>query len=390
MGIIRFLLAISVVIEHSRQVFGFELVGGQIAVQAFYIISGFYMTLILNEKYIGKNNSYKLFISNRLLKLYPIYWAVLLLTILASIGISIYSSGQSMGKLQSYFEYTYLMDFGSLFFLILTNIIVIFQDTVMFLGLDTESGGLFFTTDFRQTTPALYSFLIVHQAWTIGIEITFYLIAPFLVRRKLAFVCTLIVLSALLRIVLYTNGLQHDPWTYRFFPTELFFFLLGTIAYHIYKKIEGLHLKQSYLMAIYFTVLLFTFSYSWISLPYKMYIYFLFFFLSVPFIFVLTKSWGKDRYMGELSYPIYISHMLILMAIKSLFSSEKEGVGYIVIIVSILFSVVLHELIAKKIERIRQHRVKPANTLLVASESPTITPPYTSKYRARIRRITGL
>ena len=50
MGIIRFLLAISVVIAHTSSVYGFKLVGGQIAVQAFYMISGFYMTLILNEK----------------------------------------------------------------------------------------------------------------------------------------------------------------------------------------------------------------------------------------------------------------------------------------------------------------------------------------------------
>ncbi len=72
MGILRILLAISVVLAHSSSIFGFSLVGGQIAVQAFYIISGFYMALILNEKYIGANNSYKLFISNRFLRLYQI------------------------------------------------------------------------------------------------------------------------------------------------------------------------------------------------------------------------------------------------------------------------------------------------------------------------------
>lgn len=66
MGILRLLLAISVIIAHTESVFGVRLVGGVIAVQAFYIISGFYMAMILTEKYIGKN-SYKLFITNRLL-----------------------------------------------------------------------------------------------------------------------------------------------------------------------------------------------------------------------------------------------------------------------------------------------------------------------------------
>lgn len=72
MGIIRLLLAISVLISHTSTIFGFGFVGGQAAVQAFFIISGFYMAFILNEKYIGENNSYKLFITNRLLRLYPI------------------------------------------------------------------------------------------------------------------------------------------------------------------------------------------------------------------------------------------------------------------------------------------------------------------------------
>jgi len=61
MGLLRLILAISVVLAHTSYIFGFGLVGGQAAVQAFYIISGFYMALVLNEKYIGENRSYYLF-----------------------------------------------------------------------------------------------------------------------------------------------------------------------------------------------------------------------------------------------------------------------------------------------------------------------------------------
>ena len=51
MGTIRLLLAISVVIAHSNPFFGQRLWEGEIAVELFFIISGFYMALILNEKY---------------------------------------------------------------------------------------------------------------------------------------------------------------------------------------------------------------------------------------------------------------------------------------------------------------------------------------------------
>lgn len=81
MGTIRLLLAISVVIAHTSSIFGFNLVGDLLAVELFYVISGFYMALILNEKYVSPKNVYKLFITNRLLKLYPAYWFILILMI---------------------------------------------------------------------------------------------------------------------------------------------------------------------------------------------------------------------------------------------------------------------------------------------------------------------
>lgn len=358
MGTLRIILAISVVIAHSSKIFGFEIVGGQIAVQAFYIISGFYMTLILNEKYIGKNDSYKLFITNRLLRLYPIYWTVLLLTILASVGINLVTTVNYMGKIQPYINHFQSLNMGSLLFLVLTNIIIFFQDFVMFLGIDKTTGGLFFTSNFQQTHPQLWTFLLVPQAWSIGIEISFYLIAPFIVRKKLSFIYGLLLLSTLLRILLFTNGLDHDPWTYRFFPTELLFFLLGTLAYHTYKKIDLLNLKKPFLMSIYVFILLFTLSYSWIPITNKMYIYFTSFFLSLPFVFILTKRWKRDRYIGELSYPIYISHLLVLMIVRYMKIPETIETGLVATVVSLFFSVLLNELIAKKIELFRQKRLK--------------------------------
>src|SRR5687767_10319648 len=101
MGIIRFLLAASVVLAHAGPISGFTLVDSDVAVKAFYIISGFYMALILNEKYIDSNNSYSLFITNRFLRIYPLYWIVLLLTILFSI-ILVDSNHSNLSQLSNY------------------------------------------------------------------------------------------------------------------------------------------------------------------------------------------------------------------------------------------------------------------------------------------------
>ena len=105
----------------------------------------------------------------------------------------------------------------------------------MFLGLNIESGSMFFTNNFTLTNPQFHDFLLIPQAWTIGLELIFYLIAPFLVRRKIRIILILISISVLIRCYIYfILDMQHDPWTYRFFPSELALFLIGTISYHIY------------------------------------------------------------------------------------------------------------------------------------------------------------
>jgi peptidoglycan/LPS O-acetylase OafA/YrhL len=238
MGILRLILAIAVVIAHSEAICGFKLVNGSVAVQAFYIISGFYMAMILNEKYIGTNHSYKLFITNRFLRLFPVYWVVLLCTLFIALVIYFYSN---VGILNLYSEYYSFMNLGSFFFLIFTNLCLFFQDFVMFLGLDTTTGSLFLSSNFRETNPMLYQFLFIPQAWTIGVELMFYLIAPLLVQTKTKYIAVLIGCSLLLRLILmFGLDLKHDPWTYRFFLTELVFFLAGILAYRIYKQLPSM------------------------------------------------------------------------------------------------------------------------------------------------------
>ncbi|MFP5039474.1 acyltransferase family protein [Parasediminibacterium sp. JCM 36343] len=359
MGLLRFLLAITVVLAHSSSIFGFSFVGGPTAVQAFYIISGFYMALILNEKYVGINNSYKLFISNRFLRIYPIYWLILFLTIVYSVAMAIHSHGKYFGNFNIYADYSRNMSVGSLCFLGFTNLFLFLQDIVMFLGLDLRTGHLFFTANFRETDPMLYRFLFIPQAWTIGVEITFYLIAPFIARKKLEIIILLIMLSLSLRLVLYYQlGLKNDPWTYRFFPTELVFFLLGIVSYHGYKKLCNLEINNIYLKLIWFGIVGFTIFYDFLPIPAKNYLYLIAFFISIPFVFILTKRWKKDSYIGELSYPIYISHMFVLTIISGIkFPIIFGGIGLSLTLMTIVFATILNEWVAKKIEKIRQKRI---------------------------------
>jgi len=359
MGLIRTLLAISVVIAHSSSVFGIDLVGGQIAVQAFYIISGFYMSLILNEKYIGANGSYKLFISNRFLRLFPIYWVVLILTVLTSYGIYEFTGGEHSGMLASYIEHWDHLGNGSFIFLVFTNLGVFLQDMLLFLGLDLQTGSLFFTDSFINTEPKVYKFLMIPQGWTIGIELMFYLIAPFLVRNKLPIVLMLIALSLGLRLLLYYGAdLTYDPWLYRFFPTELVFFLFGNISYKMHVKYKKNKATKNLGIGGLILILLMTFTFKFVPYNWVMFAYFTLFFLAIPFVFELSKSWKWDRWIGELSYPIYISHMLVVIVVSQLSLPTYGGFGFTVIAITLVLAVILNKFVAERIEVIRQKRVQ--------------------------------
>ena len=87
MGTVRFLLAGLVVVHH---VGGVPYIG-QHAVLFFYVLSGYLMTLVMHERYGYSGNGFRDFWENRALRLYPAYFAVFLFSciVLAVLGADI-------------------------------------------------------------------------------------------------------------------------------------------------------------------------------------------------------------------------------------------------------------------------------------------------------------
>ena len=361
MGIIRFLLAVCVVSSHCGEIVHLPMMTGDVAVQLFYIISGFYMSIILNEKYNQKKKSYGLFITNRLLRLYPTYLIILLLTLgLCWLG-SIKSGGQYHVKLDVYLQNK--LSLSSMLTLIFTNLLILGQDIIMFLGLNIETGNLFFTSNFKNQSPELHTFLLVPQAWTLGLEIMFYTIAPFIVTKGLKKVILFIFLSLLVRyIVSYGLGYQNDPWGYRFFPSELLFFLLGYISYYILRKVKLPEINAIgngvYIGLLILTILFYTkipdYYISYIPFGIKQITLTLIFTLTLPFLFLSTEKNKLDRTIGELSYPIYISHMFIFMLLGMYGYTSSVWI----LAITIVFSYLINLTINNRIETYRQNRIK--------------------------------
>lgn len=360
MGIIRFLLAISVVLVHIGDEPSLEMVGGKLAVELFYIFSGFYMALILTEKYVGLK-MYKVFITNRMLKLYPIYWSVSLLVIAFSLYMAYDTDWKVWGLLQYYRVFHSQMSIFTLLFLCISNIIVFFQDWIMFLGVNLVSGNMFFSSNFLDTYPRLHFFLLVPQAWTIGLELTFYLIVPFFARKHIGWLILIGVASVACKTMLALAGYNSDPWTYRFFFSELHLFILGMIAYRVYNMIRNRNFSKKVLQLIFsFDILLILFCgvvRSYLGVFTDTF-YLIVFACSIPFLFYLCKRWTFDSKIGELSYPIYISHGFVILVLNYISNLQSVYQLYIVVVITILFSILLNYLILYPIDRYRQRRVR--------------------------------
>jgi peptidoglycan/LPS O-acetylase OafA/YrhL len=357
MGLIRLLLAFTVVIAHTNPIFGNKIVGGITSVHAFFIISGFYMALILNEKYVAKG-TYKLFISNRLLRLYPVYWVMLLLTII--LGITAYRfSNHHPILLQPYLEAPHSLSFFSWVCLSISNITLIGQDWMMFTGLDETTGNLFFTP----YHTGVWHYLVVTQSWTVGVEIMFYIIAPLLVRRSSITLIIIIVLSLLLRVIIYQMGYDNDPWTFRFLPNELAFFMAGALGYRAYVVLKTKNIPANLNLGIFIFMVGFTifFQYIPIETVCKQWLYFILIAITTPFLFIFTKTSKLDHWIGELTYPVYMCHVFIFVILGYLNKFTGVGPRYsglVTLLFSILFSVFLVKFVVEPVERIRQRRVK--------------------------------
>jgi peptidoglycan/LPS O-acetylase OafA/YrhL len=354
MGIIRVLLALFVVFYHCGSFFGIETMPGNVAVELFFIISGFYMALILNEKYIGAKGGYSLFISNRFIRLYPTYFVVLLLSICTAFIYAFASSFTNYGQLNFFITNWDNLNFFSKCYLLFVNVSVVGQDLVMFLGLEPTTGSLFFTKNYALMNVQVHQFLFVPQAWSIGIEILFYLIAPFFLKRSTLILLMIAITSFAIKAYLPKIGLSNDPWTYRFFPAELLFFCLGALAYKGYKVLEKITFSKYIGIFVFVTTLIVLLTYNYLHFYIKQYLIFIGFTMALPFIFILTKRSKLDREVGELSYPVYISHVFFKNIFINYFSIT--WIGAVCGASSIVFSYFINNLLSKRIEVYRQKR----------------------------------
>jgi peptidoglycan/LPS O-acetylase OafA/YrhL len=305
-GSIRLFLAFAVLVSHAVAL-DIDILPATVAVQSFFIISGFYMSLILNEKYEG----YSLFVfyTNRFLRLFPTYLFVLLLsfTVLCAFDLGIFTRYQ---KFQQVLTNGPVMALSYLW----VNIAIMGQDLLFLLGVDIADYSFYWDISGNASVKA-WSFLLVPQAWSLSMELYFYLLAPFILRRRVRWVAGLFLASLGVRLFIVSRGPEYDLFLRRFFPAELCLFLSGYFSYLLFKHIR--HCDRKYFMGLssWAVLLCVLVLYDKINANYSLALLAITMTLLMPFIFNLAKDNKVDRLLGNISFPIYMVHFLVIEVI---------------------------------------------------------------------------
>lgn len=302
-GTLRFLLAVAVVIGHLNSASWL----GTYAVFCFYIISGYFMCLVMNERYRFTLRGVWAFGLNRFLRIFPPYWVACLITL--SLITLFGAPGAQHFRWQLQIP-TSMADW-------IANVsLVPFAD--FSIGPLSGSGS---GTKIRLVPPA----------WALGIELIYYLaIAIFLGRGRRI---SLFWFSASVAYHIYLFA-EDASWNARYFPicAASLPFSMGSLIYHYRSSLERIVSRPNRWLIL-LGVAWLTNCFAAMTTQGGFSVLHFYVSCGVSGLLVLLLSHVKtasilgrtDAWLGDLSYPIYLLHWQIGFLVWNLLGLEKRG-----------------------------------------------------------------
>ena len=338
MGALRILLAIGICFSHAT---GLEApdhwMMARTAVFVFFVISGFYMQMVLSTRYTpGRLGDVwlKRFYLARYLRLFPAY-AAACAAMLGYAALVHILDGRVVPPFDNWNRLVPIEDIKQLIY----GIGVLVSNVTMF-GLNVPSS----------------KDLLVVPSWSMGLELSFYLIAPFILRKSDRFLLSLLFAGLLFRLIPY-NG--HAP-----IFGNIEYFIMGAFSYRKRHLLEiGVEYPRWLRQGIPFVGMLLLMAISlptWdpLSIPMthnemNMVIYPTLFALIIPSLFNASKNSKFDQVIGEVSYPFYTFHLVVIFALAAVPWSSKVGYAVVANIATLLIAFVVWRIENKWIEPLR-------------------------------------
>jgi peptidoglycan/LPS O-acetylase OafA/YrhL len=316
-GIYRFFLAILVVAQHFHLPYPGAV--GKLSVVAFYILSGYLMTLVLNREYPYTVRGIAGFLINRALRIYPMYLIVLAFTVF----------------------FVYFLPSTSWQF---WRSIIMPQTTWSWLQ------NLFLIL------PGDTPIMLIPQAWSLFVEFCYYILMSIGFSRSKKATAVWFGFSLVYTVFSLVFGLDFFD-RHKTVIAGSMEFSIGAMIYHFGERLRA----GKYTFVIPITMYLFLvcmYPYTPVDITYYISIY-------VASIVVITlkdkKATRIDTDIGDLSYPIYLSHTTVGILVTAIFLGvpEFKQYGYFVfyLFYIIVFSYILHTTVDRRVGVLRK-RVK--------------------------------
>jgi peptidoglycan/LPS O-acetylase OafA/YrhL len=294
LGSLRLLLALAVAASHANLRLG-GLNPGVVAVIGFYLISGYVMAGLIHRHYSHPSQA-SAFYLDRAIRLLPqyLFYAGLTLAwhLYTQTTTPFLSRSPSPGDL-------------------LNNLLIVPLNYYMFNGSD--------------------QYTLIPPAWSLGAEVQFYLLAPFLLLwpKRLLLVG---LLSLGVYLAALSGFINSDWYGYRLLPGVLIFFLLGTWLQH-------LHQQRQVARALVFTAVVAGLAVGALGLlylngtlrhPYN-FETLLGLILGLGLLHALAtrKRTRWDDLAGDISYGVFLNHFLIMWTLYPQGVADGQLPGFI-------------------------------------------------------------
>src|SRR5579863_3473069 len=302
MGAIRLFLAIAVLQSHIRAHFlapaGLSVMGNKLtlgvnggyAVVFFFVVSGFLISFVLEQKYDRPDGDPEFYCA-RAIRIYPLWWTLYLLVPFLTDA-----------SLWNFVTHHHVYDLATGFFIFGSDLLL-----------------SFWTYPTNYTAPMPHG---LELGWTLASEITFYLIAPFVFRSKflpLAIFAASLLLRVAIDAIIPADQQQHgewEAWCYYFLPSTIMFFMAGHLARVIYRSFR-LPIKWAWVTLASAAIPLLIQDARFGFENVYLYLAIVLFALSLPAIFAATKDSKICNFLGDLTYPLYLSHGVLIVLMES-------------------------------------------------------------------------
>jgi peptidoglycan/LPS O-acetylase OafA/YrhL len=331
MGYYRLILALLVAASHAGLTFG-RFNPGEIAVVSFFLLSGYVMTALIDRHYADLRRIGPFYL-DRALRLYPQFLVYSLAMIVAAEMFGLRHTWMPAPPTPG-------SDFAQLTMLPLA---------------------------FSERFPNM----LLPQAWSLGLELMFYALFPLLLipgeRMMAAYASGLVFLFA------FCGRISADWFAYRLLPGVLFVFILGSWIRRPEGRLGRTPLALAYALAVAALIVALTVFPRRTSVC-DMLIGLV---VGLPIVYGLSRVRIEGRWnemAGDLSYGVFLNHMLLAPILASLLPSASSGMRFVALIpISIALSYVTFQCIERPaIAWRRSLRDKPAGVIAANAHPPSL------------------